>query len=317
MITNAPFTDIITVPTNFLGPLTITAIGVDNQGNYDAEECTIQILPGTNLTLESISVNLNSVGTNLTFSELGVPQGLEVSGTYSDGVTRDITLGGAGTLYSTSAPLVAVVDTNGYVSAVGNGSATITVMNGGLSAQVPVQVNSQPPEIMSIQPDSLQPGMSNVTVIITGLNLGGTTNIMFLRNGQPDPHLTVGGLVFGANAANIQSQINVASNTTPGLLTMVLTTPVGSSSQTPVQGNRFFIGLPLVINNLRIANGVGGGGFGFTIVGSTGSSCIIQTSTNLINWFNEGTNTLTFGSYNFTDTNAPTSATFYRMELLP
>src|SRR5208337_2339847 len=97
--------------------------------------------------------------------------------------------GGAGTVYSTSAPSVAVVDTNGNVSAVGNGSAMITVKNGGLSAQVPVQVNLQPPEIMSIQPDNIVPGSSNVILSITGMNLGGTSNVQFLLNGQPDTNL--------------------------------------------------------------------------------------------------------------------------------
>jgi uncharacterized repeat protein (TIGR03803 family) len=246
IITNAPFTDIITAPTNFFGPLTITAIGVDNQGNYDVEQSTIQILPGTNLILAAISVNLNSVGTNLTFSQLGVPQSLDVSGTYSDGVTRDITLGGAGTVYTASSPSIAVVDTNGNVSAAGNGSAQITVRNGGLSAQVPVQVSLQPPAIMSIQPDSLQSGASNVTLSLTGMNLGGTTNIMFLRNGKPDTRLAIGALVMGANAANIQLPVSVASNTPAGTLTVVVTTPVGNSGQTPMQGNQVSIVLPPV-----------------------------------------------------------------------
>jgi hypothetical protein len=314
IVTNAPFADTITVPTNLVGPLTVTAEGLDAQGDYDIEQSTINILPGSGLMLEFISVYPN----DLSFSQLMTPQALDVTGVYSDGVQREITLGAAGTVYSTSAPSVAVVDPNGNVRAVGNGSAQITVTNGGETVQVPVQVSLQPPQIVSIQTNSLQPGVSNVMVIITGLNLGGTSNIMFLRNGKLDPNVTVGNLVFGANAANIQAQVNVASNAATGLLAVVARTPVGSSSQTPVQGNRFFIGQPLVFDNLGFANGgAGGGGFGFTVVGSTGNSCIIQTSTNLLNWSNEVTNILTFGSFNFVETNPGASSRYYRVELIP
>jgi hypothetical protein len=312
-ITAAPFIASITVPTNLLGDLLITAVGFDAQGDYDIEQSTIQILPGSGLTLQSISV----YPANLTVSEVMATQTLELTGTYSDGVQRDITLGGAGTGYSTSAPSVAVVDQNGNVSAVGNGSAQITATNGGITLQVPVQVSLQVPQIFSIEPNTLDPGMSNVTLLITGLNLGGTSNILFLRNGQPDPNLTIGGLVFGANAANIQAQVSVANNTMPGLLSMVVTTPVGSSVQTEVQGNRFFVGQPVVFNNFGLANGVGGGEFGFTIIGTTGSGFIIQTSSNLLNWTNEITNNLTFGSFNFIETNAPQAAQYYRVQLNP
>jgi pimeloyl-ACP methyl ester carboxylesterase len=314
IITNFPFSNTITLPTNLLGPLTITAAGQDAQGDYDIEQATIEILPGPGLTLQSISV----YPTNLSFSQLMTPQALDLTGTYSDGVQRDITVGGAGTGYSTSAPLVANVDQNGNVSASGNGTAQITVTNGGLTMQVPVQVSLQPPQVLSIQPNSLEPGMSNVSLIITGLNLGGTTNLLFLRNGQPDANLTVGGLVFGANAANIQIEVSIASNTAPGLLAVVATTPVGSSTQAAVQGNRFFVGNPLALGNLGFHNaGTGGAGFGFSVLGSTGSTVIIQSSTNLVNWCNESTNTLTFGSFNFIETNAPASSRFYQVELLP
>jgi hypothetical protein len=159
--------------------------------------------------------------------------------------------------------------------------------------------------------------MSNVIVMLTGLNLGGATNLLFLRDGKQDPNVTIGSLVFGANSANIQAQVNVTTNAPPGLLCIVATTPVGNSGQTPVQGNRFFIGQPLVVNNIGLANGVGGNGFGFTIVGSSESSFTIQTSTNLVNWFNEITNTLIFGSFTFIDTNAPASSRYYRAKLLP
>ena len=254
IVTNAPFTDIITAPTNFFGPLTITAIGVDGQGNYDIQQCTIQVLPGTNLTLEAISVNPNSLGTILMFSQLGVPQGLDVGGRYSDGVTRDITLAGAGTVYSTSAPSVAVVDTNGNVSAIGNGAAHITVMNGGLSAQVSVQVNLQPPEIRSIQPVNLPRGGSNVNLSITGMNLGGTTNVVFTLNGQPDTNLTIGTLITGANAANIQVPVTVAGNTPLGSRTLVISTPVGRSAQTPTQGNQILIIVPAPVISVQPTN---------------------------------------------------------------
>jgi uncharacterized repeat protein (TIGR03803 family) len=240
-LTNAPFTDVISAPTNYFGPLTITAIAVDNQGNYDSEQCMIEVLPGTNLTLKGISVLPNSTGRNLFFTELGVSQSLRVQGTYSDGVARDITLAGAGTVYSTSETNVALVDINGNVSATGNGSAEITVSNAGFSCQIPVEVNLQPPQIISLLPSSLQAGSSNVTISLAGMNLGGTTNIALLRNGQPVSHIIVGPFVMGANAANVQVPLSLATNTPVETLTVVVSTPVGNSGFTVQQGNQFAI----------------------------------------------------------------------------
>jgi hypothetical protein len=317
-VTNAPFSDTMTAPTNIFGPLTITAIGVDSLGNYDLEQVAIQVLPGTNLTLESISVDIDSVGTNMTFSQLAAPQQLVVSGTYSDGAARDITTEGAGTVYSTSAESVAVVDRNGSVSAVGNGSAQITLMNQGISAQVPVQVHLQRPQIMSVQPDGVSPGASSVTLCIVGSNLGGASSVAFFRDGQADTNVTVGRLVVGVSAANIQAPVNVPSKTPPGKLTVVVTTPVGSSAQTPTQGNQFSVGQPLVLKNVGFRpGGPGSGGFGFSIVGAPGSSFLLQTSPDLVNWTNQGTTTLSSGSFTFIDTNALSSSRYYRAEFLP
>jgi hypothetical protein len=306
------------VPTNFLGPLTITAIALDGNGNYDVKESVVSILPGANLTLKSISVNPFAVETNLSFSQIEIPQDLEVIGNYSDGIARDITLGGAGTTYSSSDSAVAVVDIDGHIRAAGNGSAQIKVVNAGHTAQVGVQVRLLPPTIMSIRPDHVEPGVTNVTITITGMNFGGASGLSFLRDGQPDHSLTIGGFINNANA-NLQVVLSAPQDAVSGLLTAVVSTPSGTSSQTPVQGNRFFIGPGLVMQNPRFTSGGQGqtNRFGFTLVGTTGSKAIVQASNDLVTWLNETTNTLTFGSSSFVETNLTGDLRYYRALGMP
>lgn len=64
---------------------------------------------------------------------------LRVEGTFEDGSTADLTRNPA-TMYTSSNPSVATVDSTGVVTAVANGSATITVRNGNISTTVPVTV---------------------------------------------------------------------------------------------------------------------------------------------------------------------------------
>ncbi len=88
------------------------------------------------VTLQSLEV----VPPSLRFSDLGATAALTVTGRYSDGTLRDLTSAGAGTTYASTVPSVATVDDAGVVTAVGNGSASVRVVNGGLTAGVPVTV---------------------------------------------------------------------------------------------------------------------------------------------------------------------------------
>lgn len=240
-VTNPPYSDTIKIPaTNFIGNVVITVVAVDDQGNYDTQKRTVQVLTGAGLTLKSISLDDSSGSLNwaksLNFTDVSNPQNLVVSGVYSDGATRDITLAPE-TVYNSSDPSVAIVDKNGGVSAVGNGNAQITVTNSGVSVEVTVKVNLGPPEVGSVFPESVQPGASIPMLVITGSNLGGTSKVEFLRDGEPDPHLQVGGINLGPNGANVRMPLRVDADTPAGTVVVVITTPVGTSTGSASRGN--------------------------------------------------------------------------------
>ncbi len=65
---------------------------------------------------------------------------LTVTGHYTGSDDRDLTASSEGTAYSTDAPAVAEVSSEGVVTAVGQGTATVTASNSGLSATAVVTV---------------------------------------------------------------------------------------------------------------------------------------------------------------------------------
>ncbi|GAB4295228.1 MAG: hypothetical protein Kow0090_10080 [Myxococcota bacterium] len=107
------------------------------------------------VTLLSLEVTPSSVSL-----EEGKTQQLTVIGKYSDGSSRDLTMGSAGTTYSINNSSVATVSINGLVTAVKAGSATITVKNGTVQATVPVTVTKPAVYLVSIdaKPDSFSIG---------------------------------------------------------------------------------------------------------------------------------------------------------------
>jgi len=69
---------------------------------------------------------------------------IAVMGRFSDGIERSLSSSIRGTTYETSDPKVATVNSEGLVSAVAPGQATITIKNGEKRVQVPVYV--RPPK---------------------------------------------------------------------------------------------------------------------------------------------------------------------------
>lgn len=68
------------------------------------------------------------------------PQHINVRGTYADGSVRDVGRSELGTTFQSSDPRVVAVDGQGFLTPGVAGSAVVTVKNGHLSEQVPVQV---------------------------------------------------------------------------------------------------------------------------------------------------------------------------------
>lgn len=73
------------------------------------------------------------------FHHIGEVQKLWITGLFADGTNVDLSRSRL-TIYESSAPSVATVDDKGVVTAVGPGSATITVKNGKASIVVPITV---------------------------------------------------------------------------------------------------------------------------------------------------------------------------------
>jgi hypothetical protein len=69
-----------------------------------------------------------------------------VIGTYSDGSTKDLTMGASGSIYSSSDPGIATVNNDGVVTGLSNGIVIISVTNGGTSATANAQIIVQPDE---------------------------------------------------------------------------------------------------------------------------------------------------------------------------
>jgi hypothetical protein len=67
---------------------------------------------------------------------------INVRGTYADGMVRDIGWKELGTSFRSSDPRVVTVDGQGFLTARSPGHAVVTVSNGALSRQVPVEVRS-------------------------------------------------------------------------------------------------------------------------------------------------------------------------------
>lgn len=188
--TAPPFVIPVTIP-NDIGPgrYLLTASGVVRPGK-GAESRSITIIVERPDSPTQLRVDPKSL--TLRLPEMPMP--LHIQGTFSDGTTltlNESTL----TMYSSSDTSIATVDRQGFVRAVGEGAATITVTYKGKSATVPVKVEF---ERQSIKID-IRPGDPNNRI---NLDSGGSIPVAILTTNtfdvtRVDP-LTVR---FGPNGA--------------------------------------------------------------------------------------------------------------------
>ena len=136
----------------------------DGRGGLDTQTFRVQVIALVRLT------GIDVLPGTLRFSAPGGSRPLTVTGRRSDGSTIDLTPGAAGTTYESSHPFVARVSTDGVVTAVADGEATVTVRSGGFIAAVPVVVES------GVTLDSL-----DLTPTVTTLRQSGATQALVLR----------------------------------------------------------------------------------------------------------------------------------------
>jgi hypothetical protein len=154
-LTASPYQFQVPIPPDIAsGPCTLVASGIVGAGNaVDSAPITVDIERPDNP--QQLTPGLSTIG--FRYAVGTVP--LLVTGTYADGSIVSLSKS-ALTTYASDTPAVASVDTYGRVTAVGPGSASITITNAGVSVQVPVTV-PQPitiiPASMSLYPSQAQP----------------------------------------------------------------------------------------------------------------------------------------------------------------
>jgi choice-of-anchor A domain-containing protein len=123
------------IPAEAIGTIELMAFGIDAEGEMVASDPVV--LPvASSAALTSIDV-LNG---DAILRGPGAVRPLVVLGHYDDGITRDITAPGLGTVYSSSNTGIATVTSDGTVTGRGPGIATIVVRNGTVFTSINVTV---------------------------------------------------------------------------------------------------------------------------------------------------------------------------------
>ncbi len=146
ILTAPPYQFQMPIPSNInAGPYTLTAIGITQQGGNAVYSDPVTVPIERPDSPQSLNTDLS-----LTFEYIGDSVALAVTGSFADGSTVSLTRSTL-TTYISDNPLVATVDANGVVTAVGPGSCNLRISNAGASTTVPVSV---PPPV-TVLPDPL------------------------------------------------------------------------------------------------------------------------------------------------------------------
>lgn len=122
----------------------VTAVGsgtaiitARNEGAIGLASVTVRpaALTALDVTPSNITISVNPTIPNS-------PVPLRSIGQLANGSSVDLTLSTAGTTYTSSNPAVAAVSADGFVLGLAGGNTTITAINGGVQAQIPVTVNA-------------------------------------------------------------------------------------------------------------------------------------------------------------------------------
>jgi hypothetical protein len=160
----------ISIPNDFLGPVTLRILGATSDGSALAVNRTIQIT--TTQILNQISVQpsvikLTAPGMGSGLSETR----LTITGLYGDGVSRDISHLPQAVIVSDT-PRVATVSATGQITAVAPGQASISVTVGSIIGNARVQVN-----VFELKGDLDGDGdvdQDDLSILLKGLNTPAT-----------------------------------------------------------------------------------------------------------------------------------------------
>jgi len=116
-----------TIPAGSPRTIKINATGTLVKGAIASPWVSIFVKLPTSISLKGLR---SFTGNKLFFTELAETEQIYIKGTFSDGVERDLRLGLTGTTYVCNNENVATVNADGLATAVGPGTAKITVRNG-------------------------------------------------------------------------------------------------------------------------------------------------------------------------------------------
>jgi len=103
-----------------------------------------------------------------------------------------------------------------------------------------LEVAAAQPVLTGINPTSGVHGQT-LTLTVAGERLGGATVLTFLKDGTPDPHITVTNLQVNVQGTELQATAAISGLTALGPRLVQVTTPGGTSDATPTAGNTFTV----------------------------------------------------------------------------
>ena len=203
-LTTSPFTTVFTLPDDKAGIIEIAAAGKNSLNEIVNDSVTLNI--GQTANLESLEAEPRDI-----FLDVDGQIQIITYGIYSDGVKRDITEKDKGTSYAPSDANVAKVDEDGFVSAISEGKAIITVTNLDKQTEVSLMVEGErgipsaetvpPATIIDIQPPTNSDGWhhSDITINLSASDNEGGSGVMeihyLLRGINEQEEIAIGSAV--------------------------------------------------------------------------------------------------------------------------
>jgi hypothetical protein len=133
-LTSPPYSFTLTVPSNVVGPRNLTALGITSPENGIFSPSVV-IDSETDAIATALHLNISQIA----FQRTGQQMPLNVTATFADGTSLDITNSSL-ISYSPADSTIATVGPTGLVTAVGPGQTIVNVTYGTLSAHVNVAV---------------------------------------------------------------------------------------------------------------------------------------------------------------------------------
>lgn len=125
----------IKIPDKLLGQSELPIVGRDKTGNEVEVRRNIFVVLPSNTVLNNMRVDNDQ---RTLFMRAEARRNIYLYGLFSDGIEREISSSTSGTIYQISDPKIAVVDSEGLVTAIAPGRAFITAKNGDRKLQIEV-----------------------------------------------------------------------------------------------------------------------------------------------------------------------------------